>query len=770
MNEMKTRAQETMEKVTAIQEDQEVQLLETRKKRSEMVDDKFIKNDDANQIIRWVLEARIQEKGFITQDEEEYQENAEKIVTKIILLAKDMELRFADADKKSQVNRIITGAEAYLTAFQKYVDIKNQQKIAEEEMFERGQELRMWANTIRLEQRRELIKLQQDPTSSVAEKNDILTNFDDANQLIQWALEVRMKEKDFIIQEVEEYKYKIEGLIAQILSRSKSMSSRFINESDRAKIEEIVAVAENYLTTFRNYAELHSQQKTAEDELTGNAKMLEGVARLIRADQKTELIAIRKQTDTFLEDKMTNANDANQLRASLLDVRMEEKELIISKDQQHADMIDRKVREILALAQNLKSKLLSGENIEHVDEAIVAVQAYHELFQNYVQLMNQQESVDQLMIQAALKAQEISDEVLGDQQANTENQTIRANTIMLGGTVLAIMIGCPLTVWISLTIKRSLTNAVNFTRIIADGDLSQTIEVKNKDEIGQLLLAMGNMVMKLKTIITEVKTTSQNVTFSSQTMSSSAAQMSQGATEQAAAAEEASSSMEQMVVNIRQNADNALQTENIALKAAEDAQKNREAVVEAVDAIQGIAKKITIIKDITSQTRMLSLNATIEAARAQEHGQGFAVVASEVRSLAERSQTAATEITQLVSSSVAIVEKAGERLKKLVPDIQKTAEVVQEISAASKEQNIGAEQINNAIQQLDQVTQQNAVTSAEMASTAEELATQAEHLQHAIAFFKTDEIDRRTSEDTEHIWGEVQTPPKAKTIPQERGE
>jgi methyl-accepting chemotaxis protein len=186
-----------------------------------------------------------------------------------------------------------------------------------------------------------------------------------------------------------------------------------------------------------------------------------------------------------------------------------------------------------------------------------------------------------------------------------------------------------------------------------------------------------------------------------------------------------------------------MQTEKIAVKAAADAQDGGVAVAETVNAMQEIAKKISIIEDIARQTRLLSLNATIEAARAQEHGRGFAVVASEVRSLAERSQVAAEEINQLASSSVDIAGKAGEMLKKLVPDIQKTAELVQEISAASGEQNSGAGQINRAIQQLDQVIQQNAATSEEMASTAEELASQAEMLQNTIEFFKVDETVRK---------------------------
>ncbi|MHB1400754.1 MAG: methyl-accepting chemotaxis protein, partial [Trichloromonadaceae bacterium] len=211
-----------------------------------------------------------------------------------------------------------------------------------------------------------------------------------------------------------------------------------------------------------------------------------------------------------------------------------------------------------------------------------------------------------------------------------------------------------------------------------------------------------------------------------------------GATEQAASAEEASSSMEQMAANIRQNADNALQTEKIAVKSAADAQAGGQAVAQTVSAMKEIAGKISIIEEIARQTNLLALNAAIEAARAGEHGKGFAVVASEVRKLAERSQLAAAEISQLSGSSVEVAEKAGAMLVRMVPDIQRTAELVQEIAAASKEQDTGAEQVNKAIQQLDQVIQQNASASEEMASTAEELSGQAEQLQHTIAFFKVD--------------------------------
>ncbi len=234
-------------------------------------------------------------------------------------------------------------------------------------------------------------------------------------------------------------------------------------------------------------------------------------------------------------------------------------------------------------------------------------------------------------------------------------------------------------------------------------------------------------------VLLEIKIAADNVAVASQQMSASSEETSQGATEQAASAEEASSSMEQMAANIRQNSDNAQQTDKIAGKASNDAREGGKAVEQAVVAMKEIAGKISIIEEIARQTNLLALNAAIEAARAGEHGKGFAVVAAEVRKLAERSQAAAAEISDLSTSSTEVAEQAGEMLNRLVPDIQKTAELVQEINAASAEQNGGAEQVNKAIQQLDQVIQQNAGTAEEMSSTAEELSAQAEQLQGAVA-------------------------------------
>ena len=275
---------------------------------------------------------------------------------------------------------------------------------------------------------------------------------------------------------------------------------------------------------------------------------------------------------------------------------------------------------------------------------------------------------------------------------------------------------------------------------ISNGNL--TVDIRERSPQDKLMQALSAMVGGLTRTVSEIRVIAGEVSSASQSISTASVQVSKGASNQAAAAEEASSSMEQMVSNIKQNADNAQQTDKIANKSAKDAQESGKSVLEAVAAMKEIADKISIIEEIARQTNLLALNAAIEAARAGEHGKGFAVVAAEVRKLAERSQKAAGEINQLSTTTLRVSEKSGEMLDKLVPDIQRTAELVQEITAASKEQDTGAEQINKALQQLEQVIQQNASAAEEMASTTEELTGQSDQLVSALSFFRTGDDDR----------------------------
>lgn len=322
-------------------------------------------------------------------------------------------------------------------------------------------------------------------------------------------------------------------------------------------------------------------------------------------------------------------------------------------------------------------------------------------------------------------------------QASFAQQSRRTLTGVLLGLALVLgLIIIPITLAIRRSIQQPINEAIELTEKLAKGDLKSDISSPYKDEVGQLANSLQFMVEKLREIIGQVRTGSDNIASASQEISSTAQQMSDGANQQASAAEEVSSSMEEMAANIQQNTDNAKETDSIAIQSQQGIEAASKTTELAVNAMKEIAEKIGIIGEIARQTNILALNAAVEAARAGEHGKGFAVVAAEVRKLAERSQVAAGEIDRLSKYGVEISEEAGNKLKSMVPEIQKTARLVQEISAASIEQNAGADQVNNAIQQLNQVTQQNAAASEQMATSSEELASQAEQLLDLVSFFQ----------------------------------
>jgi len=425
--------------------------------------------------------------------------------------------------------------------------------------------------------------------------------------------------------------------------------------------------------------------------------------------------------DSNMEKRQGYLKQVNEYRAKYGEAAKKVQELT-SKDDPKGMELNAKAAAALEAARPLNSKVselaLAGKDAEAIDvmnrQAGPAVQTLLD-------------DVDQLMIHSK------------DRNKQRYELAVEAyhgsRNLMLGLGAAALVLSALITVLLARSITRPMLQAVGVANRLSRGDLTMDVTADSSDETGQLLTAMGNMVNKLREIVAEVTAAADNVAGGSTELSASAESMSQGATEQAAAAEEASSAMEEMSSNIRQNADNAVQTEKIAVKSSADAKDGGVAVAQTVTAMKDIAVKINIIEEIARQTNLLALNAAIEAARAGEHGKGFAVVASEVRKLAERSQQAAAEILQLSSNSVQIAEKAGTMLAVMVPDIQKTAELVQEICASSREQDTGAEQINKAMQQLDQVIQQNASAAEEMSSTAEELSSQAEQLQSSIAFF-----------------------------------
>ncbi len=325
--------------------------------------------------------------------------------------------------------------------------------------------------------------------------------------------------------------------------------------------------------------------------------------------------------------------------------------------------------------------------------------------------------------------------------ANQESTASTAKSVVVIGTTVAVLFGIIIIIFITRSVMRTLggepTEVANIANEVANGNLNIEFDA-NKSYHG-LYGNMKNMVVKLKEVVAEVRNGANAITVAGTEMNSSSQQMSQGSNSQAASTEEVSSSMEEMAANIQQNTANAQQTEKMALKAVEDVEEGKGAIGQTVNSMKDIADKVSIISEIARQTNILALNAAVEAARAGEAGKGFAVVAAEVRKLAERSQISAVEIDTLSKSSVSVAEKAGKLFEELVPNIQKTAELVQEINASSLEQNSGAQQVNSAIQELNGVTQQNAASSEELAANSEELASQADMLRSTINYFKLDD-------------------------------
>ncbi|PRY96930.1 methyl-accepting chemotaxis protein [Marinilabilia salmonicolor] len=372
-------------------------------------------------------------------------------------------------------------------------------------------------------------------------------------------------------------------------------------------------------------------------------------------------------------------------------------------------------------AQTLLEDMSDGITVESAE--------YHKVFgEKFSQLkeLNQQDAVAERESGAA----------------TFRNSIIMIVFVILLGVAIAIVLG----IVITRNITRGLNNGVTFAERISKGDLTMNLDdeiLQQKDEVGKLARALQHMVEQLKNIIRDVMTSTDNINAASEELSSGSQQVSQGASEQASSAEEISSSMEEMVSNVQQNTDNALQTEKIAIQAADGIRRVSENAIASTKAIKDIASKVSIIGDIAYKTNILALNAAVEAARAGEHGHGFAVVADEVRKLAEQSQVAADEIDELSINSVNMADQAGKQLMEIAPEIEKTANLVQEIAAASMEQNSGAEQVNSAVQQLNQVVQQNAAASEEMASSSEELSSQAEQMKEVISYFKVGEGSRR---------------------------
>nr|WP_280868797.1 methyl-accepting chemotaxis protein [Herbaspirillum sp. LeCh32-8] len=328
----------------------------------------------------------------------------------------------------------------------------------------------------------------------------------------------------------------------------------------------------------------------------------------------------------------------------------------------------------------------------------------------------------------------------------------QARNLTLGLVALAIVFAVLVAWQLTRSITLPLNHAVRLARTVADGDLTSRIEVTSNDETGQLLSALQTMNGNLQKIVAQVRQATDTINTASGEIATGNLDLSSRTEEQASSLEETASAMEELTSTVKQNADNARQANQLAASASSVALQGGSVVGEVVQTMGSInesSRKIVdiigVIDGIAFQTNILALNAAVEAARAGEQGRGFAVVASEVRSLAQRSASAAKEIKELIDDSVAkvgdgsrLVEQAGVTMGEVVTSVQRVTDVVAEISSASQEQSTGIEQVNHAISQMDQTTQQNAALVEQAAAAAQALQDQANRLTEVVSVFKID--------------------------------
>ncbi len=567
---------------------------------------------------------------------------------------------------------------------------------------------------------------------------DRVDKSDAMNEIIRLGLESRRQEKNFQIRRDQKSQEAVAKAVAEIIAVAEKYKAKFEVAKNREQMDQVLTATKAYDTAFKGFVEKEKARMATQKTMGEAALRATKVAEEMDANQSAQLAAdIRgKSGQAAVEARIGTASEAAKVAQRITATRV----IVMYYIQTGSDDYLNKARdlgkELLSRVANLKGRFTKPADVAQADAILAEIDFYMKGLESYAQAVKQQNEMEAQLIQSAREMQKVCESTREAIKTLMFGEIALSRTVLITSALLALILGTLAALFITRAISGPVNKGLDFAKKLADGNLDVRIDVDQKDEVGALAAALTAMASRLRSVVLQVNASAESVASGSQELSASSETLSQGATEQAASVEEISSSVEEMAANIRQNADNAMQTESLARKSADDARLGGQAVTQTVAAMRQIVEKIGFIEEIARQTNLLALNAAIEAARAGEHGKGFAVVAAEVRKLAERSGAAAGEIGQLSTASLAVAEKAGGMLSTIVPDIERTSELVQEISAACREQTTGADQVNKAIQQLDQVIQQNASASEETASTSEELAGQAQRLTQVMQFFK----------------------------------
>ena len=631
---------------------------------------------------------------------------------------------------------------------------------------------------------------------------DRVEKADDVNRMVKMIQNARQYEKNFIIRGENEYIEKVDETIAGLVNQVEETKGKFDQKVNKEQMDQVAAKVTEYKEAFDTFTQIEKNKTQLMAQMRSRARDAIEKLEEIRSDQKAQLAGIVKQSDRFagtqanfqeaLNDKLAKADDANRMIKWFLDIRKNEKELILSGEQKYFDAITEGMEKIMALGADIKGRFNNPENGAKMKSALESLSIYNEAFAEFLGKIEEQKTADGKMVQAARAAAEVCEVARTDQKSKMEAQIHRAIVFIYTFFGIALLAGSVVALWIASTIKKSMAYAVEISTRVADGDLTQEIEVSSKDEIGTLLAAMKNMVDNLNTMFSDITTgietlasSSTELSAISQQMASNSEQSAGKSSSVAAAAEEMSANMnsvaaaaEQASQNVDIVASSAEEMSSTIQEIARNTEKGRSISSEAVAqttsasqkmeqlgrAAQSVGKVTETITDISEQTNLLALNATIEAARAGEAGKGFAVVANEIKELARQTAEATGQIRQQIEGIQESTGTSVEEIKQVTEIINDVNDVVSNIASAIEEQSIATKEIAGNVAQASQgiqevtqnvseastvsgtissdivevntASQEIANASSQVRLSSEELSSLSERLQGMVAKFK----------------------------------
>ncbi|MBK3516888.1 HAMP domain-containing methyl-accepting chemotaxis protein [Carboxylicivirga marina] len=551
--------------------------------------------------------------------------------------------------------------------------------------------------------------------------------------------------------QLDAYKYMVYGDDDFVKANDKGLaeSQDFLKDaeelmSSRDNINNAKETSQNindYKQAFDNYVALEQQQVRLAEDIDSYADEstadIDRVLTTIR-NQFKESSSVESMDESFTDyEELQQANDAfNEVRVMAWQfIADPTDEATGDFDNQKAAVVQQWVEECRKQLEESRKIMDTQEDIATVDEAIEGLANYDKAFDDFASTIQSQIELRTLLAEEGLNVMDMTEKVADAAAETMDDEAASAYAMITLFSVIAVILSFTVGIFITNSLRRPLVKGVEFANSIANGDLSGQINIEQADEIGSLASALNNMVGRLRDIIGSVVNGASSVSVASADLSQASQNIANGVNEQAASAEEVSSSMEEMAANIEQNSENALKTNNLSLKSSTAMQEVAAASENSLKAVQDISSKINVVVEIAEKTDLLAINAAVEAARAGDQGRGFAVVAAEVRKLAERSQQSATDIVQLAENGMKMTAESNNKLKAILPDINETSSLVQEITSASAEQRTGAEQVNSAIQELNAVTQKNSAAADQMSTSAKQMALEAENMNDATSFF-----------------------------------